>query len=229
MISVTYNSPMRFTAIMGATASLALASGQAPWPGLTERCCRERVPLAPAGPCARRPPATPAPCSILLACRWCVPTQQRAPTNMEARIHPRRSRVRGRFHLRPESGRRPVLHLSRGLARRDQSERPNGRSFAIVPPWRCAVHWRDRQVPSLLHHEGFTVDAGLTLRPMQFLSLAAVGYNLTNPGGSAAPQAVGGGACLSLIPGLLLLVDSVLERVSRDAANPKRRAAVSTM
>ena len=69
--------------------------------------------------------------------------------------------------------------------------------------------------------KGFTVDAGLTLRPMQFLSLAAVGYNLTNPGGSAAPQAVGGGACLSLLPGLLLLADSVLERVHKDAANPQ--------
>jgi hypothetical protein len=32
---------------------------------------------------------------------------------------------------------------------------------------------------------------------------------------------VGGGACLSLVPGLLLLVDSVLERVSKDATNPQ--------
>jgi hypothetical protein len=69
--------------------------------------------------------------------------------------------------------------------------------------------------------KGFTVDAGLTVRPAQFLSLAAVGYNLTNPGGSAAPQAVGGGGCLSLLPGLLLLVDSVLERVNKDATNPQ--------
>jgi hypothetical protein len=69
--------------------------------------------------------------------------------------------------------------------------------------------------------KGFTVDAGITVRPVQFLSLAAVGYNLTNPGGSAAPQAVGGGACLSLLPGLLLLADSVLERVHKDAANPQ--------
>jgi hypothetical protein len=69
--------------------------------------------------------------------------------------------------------------------------------------------------------KGFTVDTGLTIRPVQFLSLAAVGYNLTNPGGSVAPQGVGGGACLSLVPGLLLLVDSVLERVSKDATNPQ--------
>jgi hypothetical protein len=69
--------------------------------------------------------------------------------------------------------------------------------------------------------KGFTLDAGLTVRPVQFLSLAAVGYNLTNPGNSVAPQGVGGGACLSLLPGLLLLVDSVLERVSRDATNPQ--------
>jgi hypothetical protein len=67
---------------------------------------------------------------------------------------------------------------------------------------------------------GFTVDTGLTIRPAQFLSLAAVGYNLTNPGNSA-PQAVGGGACLSLVPGLLLLVDSVLERVSKESTNPQ--------
>jgi hypothetical protein len=32
---------------------------------------------------------------------------------------------------------------------------------------------------------------------------------------------VGGGACLSPVPGLLLLVDSVLERISKDAANPQ--------
>jgi hypothetical protein len=74
--------------------------------------------------------------------------------------------------------------------------------------------------------KGFTFDAGLTFRPVQFLALAAVGYNLTNPGISSAPQAVGGGVSLSLVPGLLLLLDSVLERVTGD---PTRSNAYSIM
>ena len=66
-------------------------------------------------------------------------------------------------------------------------------------------------------HKGFTFDAGLTVRLAQFMTLAAVGYNLANPKNSLAPQGVGGGVSLSLVPGLLLLADSVLERVYNDA------------
>ena len=67
----------------------------------------------------------------------------------------------------------------------------------------------------------FTFDAGLTIRPAEFLSLAVVGCNLTNPETSFAPQSVGGGVSLSLVPGLLFLVDSVLERVSGDPTRSK--------
>jgi hypothetical protein len=69
--------------------------------------------------------------------------------------------------------------------------------------------------------KGFTFDAGLTFRPAQFLALAVVGYNLTNPETSFAPQALGGGVSLSLVPGLLLVMDSVLERVSGDPTRSK--------
>jgi len=68
---------------------------------------------------------------------------------------------------------------------------------------------------------GFTFDAGLTIRPIQFLSLAVVGYNLTNPETSFAPEALGGGVSVSPLPGFLLLLDSVLERVSGDPTRSK--------
>ena len=74
--------------------------------------------------------------------------------------------------------------------------------------------------------KGFTFDAGLTVRLAQFLSLAAVGYNLTNPKTSFAPRGVGGGVSLSLVPGLLLLADSLLERVYND---PTRSSAYYMM
>jgi hypothetical protein len=72
-----------------------------------------------------------------------------------------------------------------------------------------------------LTKKGFTFDAGVTVRPMQSLSLAVVGYNLTNPGVSFAPQALGGGVSLSPFPGLLLLLDSVLERGYKDPTAPQ--------
>jgi hypothetical protein len=69
--------------------------------------------------------------------------------------------------------------------------------------------------------KGFTLDAGVTVRPMQYLAVAVVGYNLTNPGISFAPQAIGGGLSLSAFPGLLLLLDSVLERGYVDPTSPQ--------
>ena len=69
--------------------------------------------------------------------------------------------------------------------------------------------------------KGFTFDAGVTVRPMQYLALAVVGYNLTNPGISFAPPALGGGVSLSAIPGLLLLFDSVLEWGHKDPTAPQ--------
>jgi hypothetical protein len=69
--------------------------------------------------------------------------------------------------------------------------------------------------------KGFTFDAGLTVRPVPFLALAVVGYNLSNRETSFAPQGLGGGVSLSPVPGLLLLLDSVLERVSADPTRSK--------
>lgn len=68
---------------------------------------------------------------------------------------------------------------------------------------------------------GFTFNAGLTVRPITFLSLAVVGYNLTNPGTSFEPEGVGGGLAVSPFPSFLLLLDSVLERVSGDPTRSK--------
>jgi hypothetical protein len=65
-------------------------------------------------------------------------------------------------------------------------------------------------------HSGFTFDAGLTLRPLPELSLAAVGYNLVDKKTAWAPRAFGGGAALLPIPTLLFAFDTVMETVYGD-------------
>ena len=73
---------------------------------------------------------------------------------------------------------------------------------------------------------GLVFDAGLTIRPMPFFSLGAVGTNLTNRETAFAPQSVGGGLCITPFPALLILFDGVLERVYLD---PTRSKALSLM
>jgi hypothetical protein len=62
-------------------------------------------------------------------------------------------------------------------------------------------------------HSGFTFDAGLTVRPIPQLSIGAVGYNLLDRNTPWAPRAVGGGVAVLPMPMLLLVFDSVLEKV----------------
>jgi len=64
--------------------------------------------------------------------------------------------------------------------------------------------------------KGFIFDAGLTVRPLPLFSVGVVGYNLANRANSLDPQAVGGGVCVNVIPGLSLVLDSVFERVYGD-------------
>jgi hypothetical protein len=222
MTSVTYNSPMRVTAIMGTTASLALAV----WPGALAWADGTALPgtraLGTGG--AMRAAATgdagpmlnPSGISLLRA----YTAEGAYQYGSRDSTHDGRASV-----VDSTSG----LNLGGALFYTFHAASPGGisqtghlvgasLSFPLGDVVFIGVTGK------YLHYsttKGFTVDAGLTIRPVQFLSLAAVGYNLTNPGGSVAPQGVGGGACLSLIPGLLLLVDSVLERVSRDATNPQ--------
>jgi hypothetical protein len=42
-------------------------------------------------------------------------------------------------------------------------------------------------------YDGFTVDAGLALRPVRFISLGVTGFSLTNPGTRLSPRALGTG------------------------------------
>jgi hypothetical protein len=62
-------------------------------------------------------------------------------------------------------------------------------------------------------HSGFTFDAGLTVRPIPQVSIGAVGYNLLDRNTPWAPRAVGGGVAVLPMPMLLLVFDSVLEKV----------------
>lgn len=57
------------------------------------------------------------------------------------------------------------------------------------------------------NHDGFTLDAGLTLRPAAILTLGVVGYNLRDPSTSLAPTSMGYGAAVNPIADLTIAVD----------------------
>lgn len=222
MRSVTYNSPMRFTAIMGATASFALAV----WPGSLVWADGTALPgtraLGTGG--AMRAVATGDAGPMLNPSGISLVRAYTAEGGYQ--YGSRDSTHDGRVSLVDSTS---GLNLGGALFYTFHAASPGGVSQTghlagaslSFPLGDVVFIGVTGKYLSYSTTKGFTVDAGLTVRPVQFLSLAAVGYNLTNPGGSVAPQAVGGGACLSLVPGLLLLVDSVLERVSKDATNPQ--------
>ncbi|MGD0837073.1 MAG: hypothetical protein ABSB49_10575 [Polyangia bacterium] len=70
--------------------------------------------------------------------------------------------------------------------------------------------------------QGFTVDAGLTVRPVRQISVAAVGYNLNDLGIAWLPRGVGGGIAVVPTPMVLILFDTVYEKAYRD---PSRDSA----
>jgi hypothetical protein len=80
--------------------------------------------------------------------------------------------------------------------------------------------------PSSMTHKGFTFDAGLTIRPISILSIAAVGYNLRELGTAFAPRAAAGGIALLPMPTLLFVFDGVLEKIYDD---PTRDQSSSLM
>src|ERR1017187_5973990 len=80
------------------------------------------------------------------------------------------------------------------------------------------VHFTDATSTT---HTGFTFDAGLTLRPIPQLSIGAVGYNLLDRETPWAPRAVGGGVAVLPMPMLLLVFDSVLEKVYDNSGRDK--------
>ena len=69
---------------------------------------------------------------------------------------------------------------------------------------------------------GLTFDAGLTVRPVSIISVGAVGTNLFDKGMPWAPRTLGGGVALLPMPTLILLFDTVWQKVydesSRDQA-----------
>jgi hypothetical protein len=71
------------------------------------------------------------------------------------------------------------------------------------------------------NHKGYTFDAGLTVRPVPQLSIGAVGYNLLDRETRWAPRAVGGGIALLPMPNLILVFDSVLEKVYDNSGRDK--------
>ena len=68
---------------------------------------------------------------------------------------------------------------------------------------------------------GFTYDAGLTIRPISQISLGAVGYNLRDFGIPWLPRGVGGGVALLPMPTLLLVFDTVVEKVYGDPSRDR--------
>jgi hypothetical protein len=65
-------------------------------------------------------------------------------------------------------------------------------------------------------HNGFTFDAGLTVRPLPQLSIAAVGYNLRDLDTPLLPRGFGGGLAVMPIPMFLLVADVVMDKVYDD-------------
>jgi hypothetical protein len=66
------------------------------------------------------------------------------------------------------------------------------------------------------HANGFTFDAGVTIRGGQKFALGLVGYNLHDLGTAQAPVSAGGGISLTPTPGLLICADGLLDFTTQD-------------
>lgn len=75
---------------------------------------------------------------------------------------------------------------------------------------RAAPRPMGSQAPRLgADYAGFTIDAGLILRPVSFLTVAVTGYSLTNPATATSPLSVGGGLAVTPIDNLNIVGDTV--------------------
>ncbi len=63
---------------------------------------------------------------------------------------------------------------------------------------------------------GFTFDLGATVRPLDIVTLGVVGYNLADRNTAAAPLALGFGASVMPLPGLIVTADSVIDFTTYD-------------
>lgn len=70
-------------------------------------------------------------------------------------------------------------------------------------------------------YSGVTLDAGVVVRPANFITLAVTGYSLTNPDTALAPISVGGGVAITPVEALNLVVDNVWDL--RSFGEPKMR------
>lgn len=70
-------------------------------------------------------------------------------------------------------------------------------------------------------YDGFTVDAGLALRPVSFLSLGVTGLSLTNPGTRLSPRALGTGVGLYPTESIGVVADAYWDL--QDANRPRMR------
>jgi len=75
-------------------------------------------------------------------------------------------------------------------------------------------------------HSAFTFDAGMTVRPIPQISIAAVGYNLRDLGTPWTPRGAGGGVAFIPMPTLLFAFDTVWTKVYGD---PTRDQALQYM
>ncbi len=70
-------------------------------------------------------------------------------------------------------------------------------------------------------YDGFTVDAGLALRPVSFLSLGVTGLSLTNPGTRLSPRALGAGVGVYPAESLGMVADAYWDL--HDVEQPRMR------
>jgi hypothetical protein len=77
------------------------------------------------------------------------------------------------------------------------------------------VHFTDE---AGVAQSGFTYDVGLTIRPAPQISVGGAGHNLKDFGSKWLPRGVGGGIAILPMPTMLLVFDTVYEKVYGDQA-----------
>jgi hypothetical protein len=73
-----------------------------------------------------------------------------------------------------------------------------------------------REANGVANHSGFTLDAGVVVRPASMLTIGIVGYNLRDLSTVNAPVAIGYGIALSPIADLVIAVDGLHDLTTSD-------------